>query len=118
MYKKINDRITIATRRNKTESNYVSKFIEACENIDNVENLLGVIYKLNSHKDIMRFTCIIKINGMWTDGSVSSVELGIYNSAFKMYLVLFHEMFQPNQMTKEECVGYVEFLKDELSTVA
>lgn len=118
MYKHLNNRIVIYTRRNRTESNYLSKFIDWCECLENPDtedlNLVSIIEALKKHKEIENFKLRLRVSATYTGGSVCSIEMAISNSAFKIPVVGFVQNYSPGELSKNEAETYIAKLEEQL----
>ncbi|MGB8706242.1 MAG: hypothetical protein WCD31_14545 [Gillisia sp.] len=114
MYKNINSRLRISTRRNKTESNYLSNFIEWCEGFQGAD-IATVIEKLKIHRNINKFQFSFRNSSKWVSGSIASISMDISNKAFKIPVVSFYEDYEPGELSKEESEVYIKKLENQIN---
>lgn len=115
MYTNINDRITISTRRNKTESIYLSNFIDWIESFKtrskSPDNLIEIINILKQHRKIEKFDFEFRNSATWTSGTIASVYLYLSNKAFKLPVVTFIQNYSPGELTRKESEEYIKKLE-------
>jgi len=114
MYTYLNDRLILSTRRNKTESQYLQRFLNWLESFDKKsdapENLIQAILLLKKHEDIEKFDIKFRSTDKWISGSVASVLMEISNKAFKIPVVCFTQNYDPGELSITASKSYIEKL--------